>query len=118
MITFLKEILVLLNFGTWPHLHYYNIILFGRQNFVGDVKGRNYDVIAINRIANFADIIKTTAMFIKTNFKDSKKCLKKRNHALKCTNYAQKLLIAGEKMLLSAELKRCAMWFTYFLDLL
>ena len=48
-------------------------------------------------------------MFIKTNFKDSKKCLENRNHALKCTNYAQKLLIAGEKMLLSAELKRCAM---------
>ena len=36
------------------------------------------------RVANFADIIKTATMFIKTTFKDSEKVKRIRNYVLKC----------------------------------
>ena len=65
-------------------------------------------------VANFADIIKVSTMFIKPTFKDSRKVKRIRNYALKRNLYLyfsikQKLLISGEKMLTSAELKRCVM---------
>ena len=42
---------------------------------------------SIRREANFANIINIGSMFIKANFKDSKKVKRIRNYALKCTLY-------------------------------
>ena len=48
---------------------------------------RNYDAIAFilrrPTVANFADIIITATMFIKTTFKDSKKVKRITNYVLK-----------------------------------
>ena len=61
----------------------------------------NYDVITFiskyfifrrPRLANFADIIKITIMFIKTIFKDSKNVKGIRNYALKFNLYLYFLL--------------------------
>ena len=61
----------------------------------------NLFVLRRSRLANFAEIVKITAMLIKATFKDSKSW-KIRNHVLKCNLYlyfliSQKLLISGEK---------------------
>ena len=57
---------------------------------------RNYDVITFvsktfilrrPRVANFADIIKITTMFIETIFEESKKVKIIRNYVLKCNLY-------------------------------
>ena len=48
---------------------------------------KNYDVISLNlrrpRVTNFADIIKTAAIFINTTFKDSKEVKIVRNYVSK-----------------------------------
>ena len=58
--------------------------------------GRNYDVITFiskyfyfhrPTVAIFADIIKVVTMFIKTNFKDSKKVKRIRNYVSKFDLY-------------------------------
>ena len=63
--------------------------------FFSDVIVNNYDFITFRNIfilrrpgvADFADIIKIAAMFIKKIFKDSKKVKITRNYALKCNLY-------------------------------
>ena len=87
----------------WQKLWRYNLYL------------KNTFLLRRPRVANFADIIKVSTMYIKTTFKDSKKVKRIENYALKCNIYLyfsikQKLLISGEKMLTSAELKRCVTW--------
>ena len=62
-------------------------------------------------------------MFHKAIFKDSKYVKRIRNYASICSLYLyflikQNSLISFEKVLMSAELKGCATWFIYFLDLL
>ena len=54
------------------------------------------------RVANFADIIKVSTMFIKTTLKDSKRVKRIASHALIRSLYLifsieQMLLISGEK---------------------
>ena len=81
---------------------------------------RNYKVIIIfqntfilrrPRVANFAEIIKVSTMFIKTTFKDSKK-LKELEIFLKIMKKRSISVFldvtTGEKMLMSAECKECA----------
>ena len=57
---------------------------------------KNYDVISLNlrrpRVTNFADIIKTAAMFINTTFKDSKEVKIVRNYVSKCTLFLYLLI--------------------------
>ena len=61
----------------WSQDHIYNIIWFTSYNFVVVAMNRNSDVMnfisKISSVAHFAGIIKIGTMFIKTNFKDSKK---------------------------------------------
>ena len=52
----------------------YDAIIFISKNFI----------LRKIRVANFADIIKIVAMFIKTNFEDSNKVRRIRNNILKC----------------------------------
>ena len=89
-----------------------------RQNLLGDVMDRNYDVITyVSKylwlgVANFADIIKIITIFIKIVFEDSKNVKRIRNYVSKCDLYLyfliyQNLLIFSEKSVMSTELKRC-----------
>ena len=61
---------------------------------------QNTYILRRPRVANFADNIKVTTMFMKTTFKDSKK-IKRIGNCIKML-----LLTSGEK-LMSAELKGC-----------
>ena len=79
----------------WSHDHIYDTIWFTWQNNVSDIMVRRFGVITFiwkylyfrkPKRANFADIIKITARFSKTTFKESKT---KRliNYVLKCNLY-------------------------------
>ena len=61
------------------------------DKFFGDVMDRIYDVITfiLRRpgIAIFSDIIKIVTMFIKTNFKNSRKVKRIRDYLSNCNPY-------------------------------
>ena len=78
---------------------------------------KNIFTLGRPRLANFADIINISIMFIKKTFEDSKKVKRIRKYVLKCSLYLdyltwKNLLISGEKKLVLAELT----WFIHFLD--
>ena len=68
---------------------------------------QNTSILKRRKVAAFADIIKIATMFIKTNFKGSKKIDRviKVQFISMFLQIAKLVLIIGEKMLMSAEFK-------------
>ena len=114
---------------TWLHLQYNlsQVIEFcwwrhGQKGWRHNFYFKKPFFLRSLRVANFVDFIKIATMFVKTNFKDSKKLKELKvmyeNAIYVHISWYSKSCWFPVKKLMSVEIKGCITWFICFFDLL